>query len=64
MFLALGVYQIASLGGERGAMARVRIATPTENIPEISEVGTPLYLDSLDGTNGVRIIEAPLYVAS
>ena len=39
-------------------MAWVRVATPTGNIPETSEVGTLLYSD---GTNGVRIIEVPLY---
>ena len=33
-------------------------AAPTRNTPEASEVGTSLYLD---GTNGIRIIEVPLY---
>ena len=39
------------------------IATPTGNIPEASEVGTPLYSGHSDSTNGVRIIEVPLYTA-
>ena len=47
--------------------AQVCIAMPTGNIPEASEVGTPLHSghlftqDTLDGTNGVHIIEVPLY---
>ena len=43
-------------------MAQVRIAMPTGNIPETSEVGTPLSQGTSDGTNGVRIIEVPLYL--
>ena len=34
---------------------------PTGNIPETSEVRTPLHSGHLDGTNGVRIIEVPLH---
>ena len=41
-------------------MAQVRIAMPTGNIPETSEVGTPLSQDTLDDTNSVRVIEVPL----
>ena len=41
-------------------MAQLRIVTPTGNIQEASEAWTPLYLDTLDGTNGVHI-KVPLY---
>ena len=41
---------------------RVRIATPTGNMPEASEGRGHLFTqDTLDGTNGVRIIEVPMY---
>jgi len=42
-------------------MARIPIATPTEYIRKPPKEGHLFTQDTLDGTNGVRIIDVSLY---